>query len=480
MSVSFNVLDEPWIPVVRIDGSRELLGIRETLKCAPELKEISAVSPLEEFSVYRFLSVFLMDALRPKRSSSIKKLLNQGAFDMEQIEAYISLCESEGVSFDLFDEKRPFMQAAYVKEWDKEPKPVGVIDCFLPSGNNHLHFEHGKVDQRSIPVDKAARLLLTIQQFCTAGAQGYPSGVNASPPYFGVVKAENLFETLVYSLLPIQSIEISFDEPSVIWRSMNAVEPKKEVGQTSWLRGMLFPARRISLVPPKEGEEVTQVYLAQGENFVNKEVWTDPFVSYRTLDTGRVPLRPKGEKPVWRSMYDIIDVKGNHASQLLSQYIRLADVSYARMTLYGVETSQASYIEVMRHDLRFRSDITEREEIIDLIKMSIKAAERLANKLRHCLRDDNVVPQKVAEDAVNRFYGRCEEAFWQLCEESAVSVTMKELYCGWSEKIGGYALDAYAKAMQNVNLRGKALALAAQQQRWLSVEIRKIKEEAEV
>ena len=83
MRPSFNVLDEPWIPVVGLDGSREILGIRETLRRSPELKEISAVSPLEEFSVYRFLSVFLMDALRPRRNSTINKLLQQGSFDME-------------------------------------------------------------------------------------------------------------------------------------------------------------------------------------------------------------------------------------------------------------------------------------------------------------------------------------------------------------------------------------------------------------
>ena len=48
MRVSFNVLDAPWIPVVASDGARELLGIRETLRRAPELKEVSTVSPLEE------------------------------------------------------------------------------------------------------------------------------------------------------------------------------------------------------------------------------------------------------------------------------------------------------------------------------------------------------------------------------------------------------------------------------------------------
>lgn len=480
MSVSFNVLDDPWIPVACKDGSRELLGIRETLRRAPELNEISAVSPLEEFSVYRFLSVFLMDALRPKRSSSIRELLKHGSFDMEQIEAYISLCESEGVSFDLFHEKRPFLQAAYAEQWDKEPKPVSSIDCFMPSGNNHVHFDHEHVGQKSVPADKAARLLLTIQQFCTAGAQSYPSGVNASPPYFGVVKADSLYETLVYSLLPIQSIEIPFDEPPVIWRSSESIVPKKKVGQTSWMRGMLFPARRVSLIPPQEGSEITQVYLSQGENFVNKETWTDPFVSYRTLETRRVPLRPKAEKPVWRSLFDIIDVKGKHASQLLTQYIRLADTDYACITLYGVETNQASYLNVMRHDLRFRMDITQREDAVALLKKSVNTAERLAIIMHRCLRDDNIVPENAANDAVNGFYGRCEKQFWQLCEECVQADSVQALYLDWCKAIGQYALDAYSSAMQNVNLRGRAMAKAAQQQRWLSAEIRKIKEEAEI
>ena len=89
MRPSFNVLDEPWIPVVGLDGSREILGIRETLRRSPELKEISLVSPLEEFSVYRFLSVFLTDALRPKGMENIEELLEEGSFDMGQIEDYI-------------------------------------------------------------------------------------------------------------------------------------------------------------------------------------------------------------------------------------------------------------------------------------------------------------------------------------------------------------------------------------------------------
>lgn len=476
MRPSFNVLNEPWIPVVAQDGERSLLGIRETLRLASELREISVVSPLEEFSVYRFLSVFLMDALRPKRGSSIKKLLMQGSFDMEQIEAYISLCEEEGVSFDLFDEQRPFMQS--VPQEKLAAKPITNIDYFMPSGNNHLHFNHERVETHFITAAQATRLLLALQQFCTSGLQG-PSGVNASPPYFGVVKGNTLFETLVYTLLPTQTIDIPFDDPPVIWRSSEVIVPQKEVAETSWLRGMLFPARVVKLVLPDENMRITQVYLGAGENYKHKDNWTDPFVSYRFAKT-RAPLRPQKEKPVWRNFNDFINVNGNQASQLVSQYIRISDSPYTQVMLYGVATDNAKYLDVMRHDLCFHSDIAKNDDIVELIRRCIESSERIAKKLNNCLRKDSIVPESAARAAVNRFYGCCEERFWKLCEECAMGESVQVQYQNWCQMVGQYAQVAYSDALQNVNLRGKDLGRAAEQQKWLSVEIKKIKEDAQV
>lgn len=47
MTSVFDVLDQPWIPVVRRDGSNGLMGIREVLRLAQELSEVSCASPLE-------------------------------------------------------------------------------------------------------------------------------------------------------------------------------------------------------------------------------------------------------------------------------------------------------------------------------------------------------------------------------------------------------------------------------------------------
>ena len=91
MRASFNALDAPWIPVITAEGTEEMLGIRQTLFRAHELREISSASPLEEYSVYRFLGLFLMDALRPERESDIEDLLDGERFDKGESTVYKGL-----------------------------------------------------------------------------------------------------------------------------------------------------------------------------------------------------------------------------------------------------------------------------------------------------------------------------------------------------------------------------------------------------
>ena len=479
MKASFNVLSDPWIPVVNHDGTRELLGLRETLQRASELREISDTSPLEEYALYRFLCVFLMDALRPQDEWDIKKIINEGKFDMAKIETYIKLCESEGVSFDLFDEHRPFMQMPYVEKWDKQVKSIANIDCFMPSGNNHVHFDHKWEGEQSIPVDRAARLLLVIQHFCTASVQGYPSGINGAPPYFGVIKGKSLQQTLAYALMPIEEIEIPFDEPPVIWRATEDVQPKKIVEHTSWLRGMLFPARRVRFFPPADGKNVTHMNMSQGENFLNTTNWTDPFVFYIATEKGRIPFRPRGEKAIWQSLCNIVDTPNHNASQLLEQLVRLVNPLYIKITLYGVEIKPGKviYINIKRHDLRFRNEITENEQIISLLKRCVTAAEQIGKRLNDSLRNIGVMPNSATTEAENQYYKEVEACFWRLCDDISASNDMDRQYLEWCNTIGRYARKTFYDILLEMNLRGREMAIAAEQEKWLNSMIKKVKTE---
>ena len=109
MGASFDILRKPWVPVLDAAGQKTELGLLETLERAHELQAIQTASPMEEYSVYRFLIVFLMDALRPEDGEEdIGGLLEAEQFDMEAIQDYLTQCRKEGVSFNLFDAARPF------------------------------------------------------------------------------------------------------------------------------------------------------------------------------------------------------------------------------------------------------------------------------------------------------------------------------------------------------------------------------------
>lgn len=476
MRASFNVLDQAWIPVVRPDGREELLGIRETLARAHELRELYSASPLEEYGLYRFLGLFLMDALRPESEEDIEDMLEAGSFDQDAVEAYISLCRDEGVSFDLFDEERPFLQSKYDPELDGEAKPAAVLDFTRASGNNHTHFDHAANAAEAITPDKAARLLLTTYLFCTAAAQGYPSGVYGAPPYFGVIRGENLFETLAFTLLPLDSIGIPFDSPPILWRRTAPIMPKQEIGKTSWLQGMLFPTRRIHLIPNESGQ-VAAVHLRQGENYVNKPGWRDPFVTYRSGKDGFFPLRPSADRAIWRNLCDIVNIPGGQASQLLSLYrsIRLREI--VNLTLYGVETSNASYLGVYRQSLSFPLSLTEKSSTVDALKLCITIAETLASALRKALSEVEEIPVSTAAISIQRYYQKCEGRFWQFCELAASGNPDNEALSAYCDDTASYAQQAFSSAVESLNLRAAALASTEKQRGRLYASIQKLRKE---
>lgn len=475
MRASFHVLTEGWIPVIDLENSRQKIGILDTLKNAHKLKEISDASPMVEYSLYRLLSVFLMDALRPGSVEDIEDLLERGSFDPQVIDDYISLCEFEGVSFDLFDPNRPFLQTPYQAQWDKVKKSVAELDYTIPHGNNHTHFDHRKGEKVSMNFDEAARFLLPAQLFCTAGMQG-PSNVSASPPYYTVVKGRNLFETLVFSLSALNRIDIPFDDPPVLWRNTDVVEPKKEVTVTSWLFGMLFPARRITLIQGEEG--VSEIYMCQGLNYVVKDSWNDPFVTYRVTKTGRVPWRPDHEKAVWRNLNDLVDVKNKKAPYVLRQYFELEKKSEeASITLYGVQTNRAEYLGVFHFDLKIPVLLTQDDDHIRCLTQCIEVSEQMADALSCSITGILEIPGNVVSQAVQSYYAHCEQNFWSFCNSISVkAVDLLMELVAWRDFSIQTAKRVREQVLADLHLSGHAMVKAAKREKMISIAAKSFQE----
>ena len=103
----FNLVDEEWIPVRFLDGSRGEMGIRDVLLRAKEIAAIDDPSPLVVAALHRFLLAVLYRALEgPTDIDQAKKLFKEG-IPGNKITAYLEKWRDR---FLLFDEKYPFGQ----------------------------------------------------------------------------------------------------------------------------------------------------------------------------------------------------------------------------------------------------------------------------------------------------------------------------------------------------------------------------------
>lgn len=481
MKASFNVLTEPWIPTLDQEGVTRELGLLEVLERAHELQTVRSASPLVEYSVYRFLIVFLMDMIRPKEIDTLENLLEEERFDPDMVTAYIEMCEQEGVSFDLFDSERPFLQVPYVEAWDRQAKPVSTLDYTVPNGNNVIHFDHRRSEIRYTP-GEALRMLLTAQLFCTAGAQGYPSHVNGAPPWFALIHGENLFQTLVFGMIGTDDIAISFDDPPVFWRNRGEVPSKELVPSTSWLYGMLLPARRIHLLPDDDGKTVSQVYFSQGLNYKKEtNAWTDPHVTYETTSKGRSNWKPKDNETIWKNLYLLI--ADTSEPQILRQRMKIESVESeeVHVVLYGVEveSGQVKYLLQQRHDLYLPAGIIGDEYAAQFIQQYITLAERLGKAISRSL-DQEEIAKGIRVEAQQQFYAVCEQQLWPLLKILNLQTKdLNEVYREIMEVLIQAATDRANKVLQNQTLRGRAmLSLMKKQQAVLRKECEKIRKEA--
>lgn len=492
---SFNVLTDPWIPVIGLSGTHETLGIRETLRRAPELKEISIVSPTEEFSVYRFLSVLLMDALRPMTVSDIHEITSRNAFDLKKIASYFDLCAETGLSFDIFDAKRPFMQPTYNKKWDKEPESVTRIDFAFPSGNNHVHFEHRNPSTVSYPFAEAFRKMLACHVFMTQGGAGYSPGINAAPPYYAIVNRENLFLTLCTMLVPLNDY-IPNVSPCPAISKMDGIEPKKirgavdeatgEVDSVCFFQAMLFPVRRIILIPDKDADTVTNVYFNRGFKYGGGESWTDPNVSYRWSapdkdgNRKRFTFKPDLDVSVWRNYAEMIRDEGRPA--ILSRYMEIdPHWTVASVTLYGMQTDQAKCCNLLRCNIDIPRNILGTAEKVAFITECLDYSERLSRRLEFALRValQNEKPDISPKDAkkanasvktaVNLFFSGCESVFLNRISEmdNFREENKEDELKQWKKDCFSVAKKVYYSAAGNIHASGRTLKNIAEGQRIL-------------
>lgn len=401
---SFDAWVEPWIPIEKNDGTRCLAGIGETLEQAHNIRAVRAATPTESFGIQRLLITILTDIYRPERRDNLDDIFDSGKFNSKKISDYYDLCLSEGASFNLFDDKRPFMQYAFPEENKSEAKYAANLFDHLPSGNNVPHFVHGAEDSFVMTPERCLQTLCSIP-FYEKHKRGktVTTGINGTPPIYFLFNGSTLFETLVLSMVSNpKNSDVPYGMP--IWREQNVFE-KSAIVTASLLHGLFSAPLKIQLLPAEDGL-IKEIIMEQGLEY-RDAIWQDPHIAYLQGKKNEViTLKARESRAVWRDLPVVINPG---ALKILFDFKnRDLDKSYSELTAYvkflelkgTVFMAVSQYLEELKFPAILLSDELKRSIYSNAIKMSDEISRECGNALKRTLRQ---IAGNGSKDEVNPF-----------------------------------------------------------------------------
>ncbi len=303
MSFSFNLIDEPWIPCLALDGTHRELGIRDVLKDAQTLGEIRGETPLETAAIHRLLLVILHRVFGPDGTAQWGKLYKNPGFRLADLDAYLRQPKIYD-AFDLFGEKRRFYQHRDPRAGEKS---VISMVIHAASGNNSTLFDHSTENAGlELTPAQAARALLVSQMFGIGGLSGLPDKFTDGPAAKGILffaKGENLFETFLLNMLRYtedKPIPAPNNDDLPAWEMADPFQParKKPKGYLDYLT---WQNRRIWLLPEEVNGRVIVRKMSWAPGLVMEADDIDPMKQYcMSRTSGMQPLCFSSERALWR------------------------------------------------------------------------------------------------------------------------------------------------------------------------------------
>ncbi len=320
---SFNLLSDAFIPCLRPDGTRQLLGIRDVLLEASIITEIRHSSPLVTIAIHRLLLAILHRNFGPADYASWRSLWEARHFHSATLDRYFDQWRNR---FDLFDAEHPFFQDISLK--DEKDVQVHVASrlikelsmTFTDTLTNHQ--VPGRFPGVSFP--EVACQLIAEQCFSMSAGKGYVSAHHAYAAVFLVIGA-SLFETLMLNLTICNAerpIPSRADRPSWESDTFETVSraPRGYIESLTWL------ARRILLTV--DGDQIRNIIYTQGPRCEHSRGVADPMLAYQVRpDSGVMPYSFHEDKGLWRDIPVLLSATGVSGPKQVQRPMMLTDLA---------------------------------------------------------------------------------------------------------------------------------------------------------
>jgi len=325
----FNLIEEKWIPVRFPDGTRDELGIRDTLLRAKEIAAIEDSSPLVVASLHRFLLAVLYRALEGPTDIDQAKELFKAGLPSDKIADYLKKWQGR---FWLFDENYPFYQVSRYEPKEKSGKKQWRSWTAMAAEHNadtaKVLFDHVDTGNAgTIPTKNAVQWLIACQTFAVGGGNSdfqYTKSAPSASAVMAIPLGENLHDTLLLSLVPENREILQADHP--IWEREPESLESLQRGLTRTDFGCTdrytWRSRSIRLNLNNDGKEVAELVFASGIG-CRVEDRTDPMLGYRIDEKiGKLPIQFR-ERGVWRDFDSLLPDELHLAPQVIENAVAL-------------------------------------------------------------------------------------------------------------------------------------------------------------
>lgn len=408
MSITFNLIDERWIPCTRANGTRDELSLRDTLAQAHQLREIQGDTPLETAALHRLLLTVLHRVFGPKDRTAWLDLWKRrdAGFEMQLLENYLLRADIYP-RFDLFHPKRPFYQSL---DHRAEQKSVITLVLQMASGNNATLFDH-HTEQVGVALTppQAARALITSQAFGIGGLSGIKEknkqGKKQDVPFVDAPCAkgtiffgagESVFETLTLNLVRYhedEPIPCPNADDCPAWEMDDPFLPKRKHPK-GYLDYLTWHNRRIWLYPEtsEQGIVVKQMSWAPGLRVEAED--TDPMKQYVADEQeGFQPLCFLPDRALWRDSAVLLRLGDKSKPPRIvgwmadlagrSPKVLEATRQYRLMAL-GLAKSRASFHFVRAESLPLSVEFLTNEACVSALSTALEDAEKTGKLLNRC------------------------------------------------------------------------------------------------
>ena len=207
---------DDWIPIVRLDGSRDQVGVAEILTAAHEIEDIAEPDPLARAAMRRYLSALAARVVALTGSAHqatwVRRVDKATGFDGDEVAAVLA---DQATHLYLFHPSSPFMQdrrflddaAAFDKNWLTSSDELLTP---LPGATSRAWaYKPGDLGVAAgLEWDAAARALVTRWYYGLSGNGGggdmggaFPNGTSNAPmTHVFRIDPRGLFGTLLRNL----------------------------------------------------------------------------------------------------------------------------------------------------------------------------------------------------------------------------------------------------------------------------------------